>query len=100
MEVFMKTHEYDAWLDLQPDEHFELPYDEQLLAMQQFEECQNDALKQVGAREALKELQYYLYYCGTQDEMRERLLGLDWAIKAIDRRLADLDPVATKGGVL
>jgi hypothetical protein len=55
-------------------------------------------LKRQGAKEALKDLQSYLYYCGTRDECKDELLGLAWAIKSIDRRLADLEPAEAKGG--
>ena len=50
----MTTHEFDVYLDMQPDEFFEPPYHEQLLVMQEFEMTREIALKRLGAKEALE----------------------------------------------
>ena len=50
------TREFDAYLDTLPDEHFEPPYHEQLLVLQEFEETREASLKQQGAIEALDAL--------------------------------------------
>jgi len=96
MEVFMKTHEFDAWLDLQPDEHFEPPYHEQLLAMQQFEECRDAALKQQGAIDALRNLTITLgTLCLQEDVKGDYYFGMHDALEVVQR---NLDVV--RGGVL
>jgi hypothetical protein len=50
----MTTHEFDAYCDTLPAEHFEPPYHEQLLVMQEFEMTRETVLKKQGAREALE----------------------------------------------
>ena len=55
----MTTHEFDAYLDMQPDEFFEPPYHEDLLLQQIHDELEmkaahDAALKQAGAIEALE----------------------------------------------
>ena len=50
----MTTHELDTYLDTLPAEHFEPPYHEQLLVMQEFEVARETALKRQGAIEALE----------------------------------------------
>jgi len=47
------SHAYDAYLDSQPDEHFEPPYHE-------FEDAREEALKRQGAIEALEELKRFI----------------------------------------
>ena len=48
----MTTHELDAYLDMQPDEHFEPDYHEQLVVMEEFDVVRETALKRQGAIEA------------------------------------------------
>ena len=50
----MTSHEFDAYLDMQPAEHFEPDYHEQLLVMEEFEMSREIALKRLGAKEALE----------------------------------------------
>ena len=50
----MTTHEFEAYLDVQPAEHFEPPYHEQLAVMEEFEMTRENALKRLGAKEALE----------------------------------------------
>jgi hypothetical protein len=50
----MTTHEFDAYCDTLPAEHFEPPYHEQLAVMQEFEMTRENALKRQGAIEALE----------------------------------------------
>jgi len=50
----MTTHDFDAYLDMQPAEYFEPPYHEQLLVMQEIQESHENALKRQGAIEALE----------------------------------------------
>jgi hypothetical protein len=88
----MSDAEYRTHVPCEPN------YREQCIAMQEFEEDRTASLKREGAREALEELQSFLWYCGSQDEMDSRLLGIDVAVRAIARQLADLDPAAVKGG--
>jgi hypothetical protein len=90
----MTTHEFDAYCDTLP--HHEPPYHEQLLVMQEFEWTRDVALKQQGTKEALTELNRYLMYSEIQDGMGDTLMGLKWAIDAIDRQVAKLVP---EGGV-
>ena len=49
----MTSHEFDAYLDMQPDEHFDPPYHEQIAVMQEWERAREATLKQQGAIEAL-----------------------------------------------
>ena len=49
----MTSHEFDAYLDRQPDEHFDPPYHEPMLVMQEFEGAREATLKQQGALDAL-----------------------------------------------
>jgi hypothetical protein len=90
----MTTHEFDVYCDTL--QHQEPPYHEQLLVMQEFERARDAALKQQGAKKALTELNRYLMYSAIQDGMGDTLMGLKWAIDAIDRQVATLVP---EGGV-
>jgi len=87
--------------DIVPAGYGEQPYHEDMPCMQQqiqdeaeMKEAYDNTLKKHGAREALAKLKSYLCYCRLQDEMKDRLLGIDWAIDAIDTRLSEL--VATE----
>jgi hypothetical protein len=93
----MTTHEFDAYLDMQPDEHFEPDYHEQLIVMQEMEEAHNATLKQQGAKEALDELKLFLLISGNDERCKEEFWGLKWSIDAINRRLSKLE--ITEGGV-
>ena len=92
------THEFDAYLDTLPDEHFEPPYHEQLVVMQEFQETREATLKQQGAKEALGELKHYLLLCAIDDRCRDEFFGLKWSIDAINWRLTNFD-VTSEGGV-
>ena len=50
----MTSHEFDAYMDMQPAEHFEPPYHEQIAVMHEFEMTRENALKRAGAIEALE----------------------------------------------
>jgi len=86
----MTTHEFDAYLDMQHGEHFEPPYHEQIVILQEFEETREAALKRLGAREALNELKSYLSICAVDGRCTDEFWGLKWAIDSITRRLSDL----------
>jgi hypothetical protein len=55
-------------------------------------------LRAQGAKAALKELHAFLIYCGGRDDFECELFGIHYAVSAIDRRLADLEPVTAEGG--
>ena len=40
----MTSHDFDAYLDMQPDEYFEPPYHEQLLVMQEIQESHENQM--------------------------------------------------------
>ena len=93
------THEYDAYCDAIGHEP-EPDYYEQCCVMEEFEDAREDALKRQGAKEALVELKSHLRceivlhdFCGSNGADSLRLV-----LSAIDRRLADLEPV--EGGAL
>ena len=94
----MTTHEFDAYLDMQPIEHFDPSYHEQLLVMQEFEETREASLKQQGAKEALGELKHYLLLCAIDDRCRDEFFGLKWSIDAINRRLSNFE-ITPEGGI-
>jgi hypothetical protein len=73
------------------------PDDEQALFYQEVEAEREEALRQEGARKALKELQLYLMHCACQDGCNDEFKGLRWSIDAITRRLSD---ITEKGGAL
>ena len=92
------SHEFDAYCDTQPDEHFEPDYHEQLVVMQEFEVTRETALRKQGAKEALCELKHYLLLCAVDDRCRDEFFGLKWSIDSINRRLSNLE-VTQEGGV-
>ena len=94
----MTSHEFDAYMDMQPIEHFEPPYHEQLLVMEEFQIARETELKKAGAMEALKELKLYLLVCGIDERCKDELLGLKWSIDAITRRLSDIEVSVTMEG--
>jgi hypothetical protein len=83
--------EFCDWQDTLPDSHLTLDYHEQVAVMEEFEEMRNTALKQQGAREALKSLESFLLYCGAQERTPSHYLaGLKWAIDSIGDRIKEL----------
>ena len=89
-------HEHCAWLDMQPDEHFEPPYHEQLIAVQEMEEAHDAELRRQGAIDALRNLTITLgTLCLQEDVKGDYYFGLHDALEVVR---CDLD--LTRGGVL
>jgi hypothetical protein len=92
----MTTHEFDTYLDVQSAEHFDPPYHEQLLMMQEFEESRNNALKNQGAIDALQNLTVTLSaLCLREDVKGDYYFGMHDALEIVK---GNLDVV--RGGVL
>ena len=95
----MTSHEFDAYLDTLPDEHFEPPYHEQLLVLQEFEETREASLKQQGAIEALDALKDSINntilaaHIGQEDMVS----GLLHAKKEIEKALTGYTSVEASG---
>ena len=99
------THEVDAYNDVQVGnaQDWTEQDDSQLLMEQErdFYEMEAEkeaALKQQGAKEALRELKHYLLRCAVDDRCRDEFFGLKWSIDSINRRLSDLE-VLQEGGI-
>ena len=92
-EIFMSSHEFDAWLETQP-----LPeptYDEQVLLAQEIEEAHDAELKQQGAVDALQNLSITLSVLCLRDEAKgDYYFGLHDALEVVRRNL-DI----TRGGI-
>ena len=58
----MTSHEFDAYLDMQPLEHFDPAYHEQLTVMHEFELDRDESVRQQGAIDALKQLRNRLAF--------------------------------------
>ena len=78
--IFMSSHEFDTWLDLQPLE--EPSYYEQLLLMQEVEEVHDTKLRQQGAITALQNLMITLSVLILRDDVQgDYLFGLHHALE-------------------
>ena len=92
----MTTHEFDAYLDTQPIEHFDPPHHEQLLVMEEFEVTRETALKRQGAIEALEVVYSNIAKMVWNDPSTST--GLWLAQREIKEHLATL--TVAEGGVL
>ena len=88
------THEFDAYLDMQPLE--EPPYHEQIAVMHEFELDRDTALKQQGAIDALQSLTITLSALCLRDEVEgDYFFGLHDALEVTKSKLDVM-----KGGAL
>ena len=84
----MSSHEFDAYLDMQPLEHFDPPYHEQLTVMHEFECTREDTLRQEGAIDALRSLTITLSaLCLREDVHGDYFFGLHAALEVIRNNL-------------
>jgi hypothetical protein len=78
------TLEYDAYLDMQPDDHFDPPYHEQLAVMQELEMTRETALKQEGASTLLKDITATLTLLSLRDDVQgDYFWGIHTALELI-----------------
>jgi len=92
----MTTHEFDAYLDMQPDGHFEPPYHEQIAVMQEMEAAHESNLKRQGAIEALHNLTITLSQIILRDNVQgDYLFGLYEAFQVVNAKLG-----MAKGGAV
>ena len=92
----MTSHEFDAYLDTQPPEHFDPPYHEQIAVMHEIEMTREATLKQQGAIDALETLSLTLSQIIIRDDVRgDYLFGLYDALTVVKSNLGN-----RKGGVL
>jgi hypothetical protein len=88
-------HEYDAYLDMQPDEHFEPDYHEQIAVMHEFECTREATLKQQGAIDALQNLTITLSaLCLREDVKGDYFFGMHDALEVVKGNLDGM-----RGGV-
>ena len=80
------THEFDAYLDIQPLE--EPDYHEQLLVVQEMKEAHEAKLKQQGAIDALQNLTVTLSALCLRDDVRgDYFIGLHTALEVVKGNL-------------
>jgi hypothetical protein len=92
-EMFMTSHEFDAYLDMQSIE--EPPYHEQLAVMHEIEHTRETTLKQQGAIDALQNLKVTLSALCLRDDVEgEYFLGVHDALEVVNHNLG-----VVKGGV-
>ena len=100
----MTTHEYDAYLDAQ-DTVIDDRYHEDILLTEaqmqderEMKEAYDAALQRQGAKDALHELKRYLLYIAVDDRFADERKGISESVRAINRRLSDLEVTPEVGG--
>jgi hypothetical protein len=92
MEVFMTTHEFDAYCDTQ--DIIEPDYHEQIIVLQEFEMTREDNLRRLGAIDALQSLAITLSALCLRDDVKgDYYFGMHDALEVVRCDL-DLTPLS------